>query len=114
MFESRMRCLPEAADGLKAIAKDKLLWLDGLLGDKTFVCSDRFTLADIMLYCFNFWRLCRPTASGRLHQNRRLARARRRSAQRQRLRFKAERTGVLHCGAPPGGTAHQLLTEVVP
>jgi len=52
MFESRMRCLPEAADGLKAIAKDKLLWLDGLLGDKTFVCGDRFTLADIMLYCF--------------------------------------------------------------
>jgi glutathione S-transferase len=52
MFESRMRCLPEAADGLKAIAKDKLIWLDGLLGDKTFVCGDRFTLADIMLYCF--------------------------------------------------------------
>ena len=52
MFESRMRCLPEAADGLKAIAKDKLIWLDGLLGDKTFICGDRFTLADIMLYCF--------------------------------------------------------------
>lgn len=52
MFESRMRCLPEAADGLKAIAKDKLIWLDGLLGDNTFICGDRFTLADIMLYCF--------------------------------------------------------------
>ncbi len=52
MFESRMRCLPEAADGLKAIAKDKLIWLDGLMAGKTWVCGDRFTLADIMLYCF--------------------------------------------------------------
>jgi glutathione S-transferase len=52
MFESRFRCLPEAADGLKAIAKDKLIWLDGLMAGKTWVCGDRFTLADIMLYCF--------------------------------------------------------------
>ena len=48
---SKAACSAEAADGLKAIAKDKLLWLDGLLGDKTFVCGDPFHLADIML-CF--------------------------------------------------------------
>jgi glutathione S-transferase len=47
-----MRCLPEAADGLKAIARDKLEWLDGLVAGRTWICGDRFTLADILLYCF--------------------------------------------------------------
>ena len=32
MFENRIRCIPEAADGLKATARDKLKWLDGLMG----------------------------------------------------------------------------------
>ena len=52
MFRSRIRCLPEAADGLKAVAQDGLAWLDGQMEGKTWVCGDRFTLADIMLYCF--------------------------------------------------------------
>lgn len=52
LFENRMRCLPEAADGLKAIAQDKLTWLDGLIAGKTFIAGDRLTLADILLYCF--------------------------------------------------------------
>ena len=50
--DSRVNEVSEITQGLKAIAKDKLIWLDGLLGDKTFICGDRFTLADIMLYCF--------------------------------------------------------------
>ena len=29
----------------------KLAWLDGLIGRKTWVCGDRFTLCDIVLYC---------------------------------------------------------------
>jgi glutathione S-transferase len=52
MFQSRMRCLPEAADGLKAIAQDKLTWLDGLIAGKTFLAGDRLTLADILLFSF--------------------------------------------------------------
>ena len=52
LFQPRMRCLPEAADGLKAVAQDKLTWLDGLMTGKTFVAGDRFTLADILLFCF--------------------------------------------------------------
>jgi len=52
MFTPRMRCLPEAADGLKAIAQDKITWLDGLIAGKTFVAGDRLTLADILLFCF--------------------------------------------------------------
>jgi glutathione S-transferase len=52
MFKDRMRTVPEAADGLKAIARDGEVWLDGLLRGKKFVCGDRFTLADIVLYNF--------------------------------------------------------------
>jgi len=52
LFENRMRCLPEAAEGLKAIAQDKLTWLDGLIAGKPFIAGDRLTLADILLFCF--------------------------------------------------------------
>jgi glutathione S-transferase len=52
LFQSRMRCLPEAADGLKAIAQDKLTWLDGLMAGKSFLAGDRLTLADILLFSF--------------------------------------------------------------
>ena len=52
LFQSRMRCLPEAADGLKAIAQDRLTWLDGLMAGKRFVAGDRLTLADVLLFCF--------------------------------------------------------------
>ena len=52
LFQPRMRCLPEAADGLKAVAQDKITWLDGLIAGKTFVAGDRLTLADILLFCF--------------------------------------------------------------
>jgi len=50
LFRARMRVLPEAADGLKAIVRDKLAWLDGLMTSKPFVVGGRFTIADIMLY----------------------------------------------------------------
>lgn len=50
LFRSRMRVLPEAADGLKAIVRDKLQWLDELLEGNRFVVGDRFTIVDIILY----------------------------------------------------------------
>ena len=52
LFEHRMRCLPEAADGLKACAQDKLEWLDAQMGAREFLAGDRFTLADILLSSF--------------------------------------------------------------
>jgi glutathione S-transferase len=51
-FRERMITLPEAADGLKRIAQDRLGWLDRQMEKRPFVCGDRFTLADILLYCF--------------------------------------------------------------
>ena len=52
IFESRMRCIPEASDGLKACVQDKLTWLDGQLGDRPFLAGDTFSLADILLSTF--------------------------------------------------------------
>ncbi len=52
MFESRMRCLPEAAAGLKTLAKEKLAWLNDRIEGREWIVGDRFTLADIMLYVF--------------------------------------------------------------
>ena len=52
MFESRMRVLPEASAGLKAIAQDGLGWLDGQMAGRDFLAGDRVTLADVLLFCF--------------------------------------------------------------
>jgi glutathione S-transferase len=52
LFKDRIRCIPEAAEGLKATAREKLQWLDGLMDGKTWVAGERFTLADILLYAF--------------------------------------------------------------
>jgi glutathione S-transferase len=52
MFKDRMPTLPHAADGLKGMARDKLLWLDGLVEGRTWICGERFTLADVLLFCF--------------------------------------------------------------
>lgn len=52
MFQSRVHCIPAAAADLKAIAQEKLTWLDGLIAGRTWICGDRFTLADILLYAF--------------------------------------------------------------
>ncbi len=52
LFKDRIVTVPEAADGLKKIAQDRLVWLDGQLAGKDFVCGNRFTLADVLLYCF--------------------------------------------------------------
>ena len=52
LFESRMRCLPEAAAGLKAVAQDGLKWLDPLIAGRDFIAGDRISLADILLFAF--------------------------------------------------------------
>ena len=53
MFESRMKLVgAEGAADLKAIARDRLLWLDGQMQGRTFICGDRFSLADILLFAF--------------------------------------------------------------
>lgn len=52
LFKDRRRCLPEAAEGLKAIARDGLQWLDTQIDGRQWICGDRYTLADVLLQCF--------------------------------------------------------------
>lgn len=52
IFKDRIRTLPEAADGLKAIARDGLEWLDAQIAGRDTIVPDRFTLADVVLYSF--------------------------------------------------------------
>ena len=52
MFKDRMTLIPHAAADLKALAQEKITWLDGLMDGKEFICGDRFTLADILLFVF--------------------------------------------------------------
>lgn len=52
LFKDRIHVIPQAADDLKAIAQEKLAWLDGLAGGSDWICGDRFTLADVMLFAF--------------------------------------------------------------
>ncbi|MBL4583205.1 MAG: glutathione S-transferase family protein [Pseudomonadales bacterium] len=52
IFKDRMRILPDAAEGLKALAQDGIQWLDGQLEGKKFLAGDRLTLADLLLFCF--------------------------------------------------------------
>ena len=49
-FESRIPVLPGAAAGLKAIAQDRLCWLDDMFGAGPYLCGERFSAADIWLY----------------------------------------------------------------
>ena len=51
-FKDRLRLIPQAADDLKTLAQERITWLDGQIKDKQFICGDRFSLADIMFYCF--------------------------------------------------------------
>lgn len=52
MFQDRVHCIPAAADDLKQTAQEGLSWLDGLMGGKQFICGERLTLADILLFAF--------------------------------------------------------------
>lgn len=53
MFESRMKLVSaEGAADLKAIARDRILWLDGQIAGRDWIVPGRFTLADVLLFCF--------------------------------------------------------------
>ena len=52
MFQDRVHCIPEAAEGLKESARKKLAWLDAQMGSKSFVTGNKLTMADILLFTF--------------------------------------------------------------
>ena len=52
LFQNRIHCIPAAADDLKQIAQERLTWLDGLMAGRQFICGDRLSMADILLFAF--------------------------------------------------------------
>ena len=51
-FSTQDGVFPEAAQGLKEIAKSRIAWLDGLMTQGEFISGSKICLADILLYCF--------------------------------------------------------------
>ena len=46
-----MPVFPEAAPSLKTLAQKRMEWLDGLITGRDWIVPERFTIADIILYC---------------------------------------------------------------
>jgi glutathione S-transferase len=45
-----------AAEELAALVEDRIRWLDTQMVGKTWICGERYSLADIMFYCFMAFR----------------------------------------------------------
>lgn len=52
LFKDRLLCVPDAAPGAKALGQDGLAFLDRSIEGSTWLAGERFTLADILLFCF--------------------------------------------------------------
>ena len=52
LFKNRMRCVPEGAATLKAVAGDGLAMIDTHLTGRHYICGNRMTLADLLLQAF--------------------------------------------------------------
>jgi glutathione S-transferase len=52
LFRNRIRCIPAAADDLKATAREWLVKVDGMMGSKPFIAGAKLTMADLLLFAF--------------------------------------------------------------
>ena len=52
IFKDRVHCIPEASEGMKEKGRKGMRWLNGLLEGRRWLAGDRFTVADICLYCY--------------------------------------------------------------
>lgn len=52
MFKERVPLAPSGAAELKEMGQKNLAWLDQQLEGKTYLCGDRFSYADIHLFCW--------------------------------------------------------------
>ena len=51
MFKERRHLIPQAADDWKQMAQEGYAWLDEQIAGREFIAGDRFSLADVQLYC---------------------------------------------------------------
>jgi glutathione S-transferase len=53
LFKDRIPTAPEASAGLKAVAQNRITWLDGMIGDgRQFIAGNKISLADILFFGF--------------------------------------------------------------
>ncbi|MEM7469144.1 MAG: glutathione S-transferase family protein [Pseudomonadota bacterium] len=50
MYQARQTCFPDMFDGLKGQIRIGVEWLNGLMNEREYLCGDRFTFADIILF----------------------------------------------------------------
>lgn len=50
-FISRRETEPGAAQAMRNLARQNLAWFDTQLAESPYLCGERFSLADILLYC---------------------------------------------------------------
>lgn len=50
-YQALTHCIPHAAADFRTLAERHLLWLASELQGRTWLCGDRFSLADIQLFC---------------------------------------------------------------
>ena len=51
-FKERIRCVPDASAGFKAIAQDNIAFLDSQLLNNEYLTGSKMTLVDVHLFCF--------------------------------------------------------------
>jgi glutathione S-transferase len=51
-FKNRYYLVRSGAEELKTLSRKNLQWLEQQMKDQQFICGDRFSLADIQLFCF--------------------------------------------------------------
>lgn len=51
-FKDRYYLVVSGAEELKTLSRKNLAWLNEQMGSKPYICGDRFSLADIQLFCF--------------------------------------------------------------
>ena len=68
-FEGRIKLYPEIGESMITKANDGLVVLDTLLAGKTYLCGDRFTYGDVMLYAYldYFRKVGQKVEAGLIH-----------------------------------------------
>src|SRR3546814_11751546 len=52
LFEARLRCLPDAAEGLKSTAQDGIKWLDAQIAGRQVIAGHAFSLPHHLYFTF--------------------------------------------------------------
>jgi glutathione S-transferase len=52
LFRDRVHCIPHAAEDMADIAREGAAWIDAQMPPGPYLAGERFSMADIVLFCF--------------------------------------------------------------